>query len=260
MQGSRLSAAIVLVLLLLLYVNSRWRGHGAPVQHRAPAATAEQPRVIRQLSVARRIAEARNSSSAESSSASTGSRSSSSSDQQRRGADDNPHAFAQPDCNPTPHAGFNGGSLSWGMSFKVASAEECCNACKAHAKTCVPGAGGKEFLRRTFEGKETIERCAATMNSNEHGTAKAQPCNIFTFCPTPVSKGGLCWSNDVWNHTYGECWLKNQPNPGRPEAGAYGAYPDGYRKKHRTAPEKVQWMSGSLTAGPITVDGPHWHW
>ena len=41
------------------------------------------------------------------------------------------------------------------------------------------------------------------------------------------------------NHTYGECWLKNQADPSRPEAGAYGAYPAAYRKKHRTAPEKV---------------------
>ena len=55
-------------------------------------------------------------------------------------------------------------------------------------------------------------------------------------------------------------WLKNQPHPERPEAGAYGDYPDGYRKKHRTAPKTVQWMSGSLHNGPITVDGPHFHW
>ena len=104
------------------------------------------------------------------------------------------------------------------------------------------------------------ERCAGEMNSNEAGTHKAQPCNVFVYCPTPLSDGGLCWSNDVWNHTSGECWLKNQPNPARPVAGAYNAYPDGYRKKHRTAPEKVQWMSGSLHQGPISVDGPHWHW
>ena len=58
----------------------------------------------------------------------------------------------------------------------------------------------------------------------------------------------------------GECWLKNQRDPSRPEAGAYGAYPDGYRKKHHTAPPQVQWMSGSLAKTKLTVDGPKWHW
>ena len=36
----------------------------------------------------------------------------------------NPAAYADSSCNPTPHAGFNGGSLNWGMSYKVASAQE----------------------------------------------------------------------------------------------------------------------------------------
>ena len=164
---------------------------------------------------------------------------------------------ADPSCHPTQHAGFNGGSLNWGMSFKVYTAQECCDACKAHARTCVPGSGGTVYFRRiTWEGKAVDERCAGSMNSNEHGSAKAQPCNVFTYCPTPLAAGGLCWSNDVWNHTYGECWLKHQPRPERPEAGAYGAYPDGYRRKHRTAPELVQWMSGLATTPTITVDGP----
>ena len=55
-------------------------------------------------------------------------------------------------------------------------------------------------------------------------------------------------------------WLKNQPHPERPEAGAYGDYPDGYRKKHRTTPPLVQWMSGSLATKALVVDGPKWHW
>ena len=91
-------------------------------------------------------------------------------------------------------------------------------------------------------------------------THKAQPCNVFVFCPTPEAEGALCWSNDVWNHSYGECWLKNQRDPSRPWAGAYMGYPDGYRKKHKTTPELVQWMSGSLTSATIKIDGPHWHW
>ena len=71
---------------------------------------------------------------------------------------------------------------------------------------------GKVYMTRTWEGKQIEERCPATMTSNEAGTHKAQPCNVFVFCPTKPSDGGLCWSNDVHNHTYGECWLEI-PNP-----------------------------------------------
>ena len=76
----------------------------------------------------------------------------------------------------------------------------------------------------------------------------------------PESQGGLCWSNDVWNHTYGECWLKHQKDASRPYAGAFGPYPEQYRTKHKTTPPKVQWMSGVLSDKPPVVDGPHWHW
>ena len=207
------------------------------------------------------------------------------------------------------------------MNFKVASAKECCEACKAHARTCGSAdSKGKVYYTRRWEGKTTEERCPATMSSNELGTHPAERCNVFVYCPTPIAEGGLCWSNDVWNHTYGEvsvheanarrptvrpcarlfpspspcfqstttpiassssseadrrrraltpmslarlrsqCWLKNQANPARPWAGAYGGYPAGYRKKHRTTPPLVQWMSGSLTDQPVRIDGPHWHW
>ena len=198
---------------------------------------------------------------------------------------------------------------------------KCCEACKAHARTCGSAdSKGKVYYTRMWEGKTTEERCPATMSSNELGTHPAERCNVFVYCPTPIAEGGLCWSNDVWNHTYGEvsvheanarrptvrpcarlfpspspcfqstttpiassssseadrrrraltpmslarlrsqCWLKNQANPARPWAGAYGGYPAGYRKKHRTTPPLVQWMSGSLTDQPVRIDGPHWHW
>ena len=190
-------------------------------------------------------------------------------------------------CNPRAHAGYGGGSLGWGMSFKVETAQECCDACRAHAQTCVSAdAKGKVYYRRKWQGTVVDERCASVMSSNELGTHAAQPCNVFVFCPTPLAEGSLCWSNDVWNHSYGEleaplltdaravrpdprprpclkpgeCWLKNQQHPDRPWAGAYLDYPAGYRKKHRTAPALVQWMSGSLTSNSVQIDGPHWHW
>ena len=33
----------------------------------------------------------------------------------------------------------------------------------------------------------------------------ARACNSWVFCPLPE-----CWSPDIWNHTFGECWLKTQ--------------------------------------------------
>lgn len=79
----------------------------------------------------------------------------------------NPLAKADPSCNPTLHAGFSGGSLNWGMSFKVATAAECCAACKAHAEVCTgQGNAGKVYWQRTWQGKTTEERCQGTMSSN----------------------------------------------------------------------------------------------
>ena len=147
------------------------------------------------------------------------------------------------------------------MSFKVESAAACCEACRAHARTCGPKAEGVVFTRRTFKGSTTEEKCSKSMGSNEGDKAQLGKCNTWVFCPTPEAEGGLCWSNDVWNHTYGECWLKHQPKPERPYAGAYLDYPVRYRQKHHTAPPMVQWMSGVLVErGPVVIDGPHWHW
>ena len=167
---------------------------------------------------------------------------------------------ADPSCHPTLHAGFGGGAFTWGMTFKVESAAACCAACKAHAATCGPGIEGKVYTTRSFKGARTDEKCSKSMGSNEGDQAQLGKCNTWVFCPTPEADGGLCWSNDVWNHTYGECWLKHQLNPARPYAGAYNAYPEQYRKKHRTTPPMVQWMSGVLSEVAPVVDGPHWHW
>eukprot|EP00965_Chrysotila_dentata_P033710 1121700-Pleurochrysis_carterae.AAC.2 len=56
--------------------------------------------------------------------------------QSSRSINGNPLAYADSRCHPTPHAGFNGGSLGWGMSFKVSTAQECCDACRQ--PFCVP--------------------------------------------------------------------------------------------------------------------------
>ncbi|KOO53693.1 hypothetical protein Ctob_016395 [Chrysochromulina tobinii] len=127
--------------------------------------------------------------------------------------------LANASCNAKLHAGYGGGAFTWGMTFKVSSAQECCDACTAHARTCVDQISvGQPYYERRWQGNTTVERCPSHMSSNEEGTHKAAPCNIWVFCPTLLEDGGLCWSNDVWNHSYGECWLKNQPKPERPWA------------------------------------------
>ena len=155
------------------------------------------------------------------------------------------------------------------------TAQLCCDACRAQAQKCAdPAMAGQVYLTRSWAGGRFDERCASTMTSNEEGTRAAQPCNVYVFCPNRArpsdagtdtsgsrnTHGGLCWSNDVWNHSYGECWLKHQADPSRPEASAFGTYPDGYRSKHPSAPERVQWMSGALSQTPLKVDGAKWNW
>ena len=154
-------------------------------------------------------------------------------------------------CNPTPHAGFSGGAFTWGLTFKVMSAADCCSACQAHRRVCRPGTEGQIFHVRFWQGSTVPARCLPMQGSRTMDTT----CNAWVFCPE-----NRCWSSDKWNHTYGECWLKWQKNPLRPHAGARGAYPEKFRARHVTAPPLVSWISGALTEGQpiVDVDGPHW--
>ena len=69
---------------------------------------------------------------------------------------------------------LDGPAVSWGLTFKLANASACCQACKEH----VPKGGDPG------------------------------PCNSWVYCPLRADEE--CWSPDVWNHTGGECWLKVQ--------------------------------------------------
>jgi hypothetical protein len=62
-------------------------------------------------------------------------------------------------CNAKLHLDFDGPAVSWGMSFKLDSAAECCKACM------------------------------------EHRMKPGQPadCNSWVWCPEAV-----CWSPDIW--------------------------------------------------------------
>lgn len=109
-------------------------------------------------------------------------------------------------CNPIPHAGFSGDpTFTWGLVFKTESEQDCCGACQAHRRMCGPGGAGKVYVTRQFRGNAVAARCG----TNEH------TCNTWVFCPVREETGGRCWSNDKWNHTFGE-WhviLRLDPTP-----------------------------------------------
>jgi hypothetical protein len=68
------------------------------------------------------------------------------------------------------------------------------------------------------------------------------------WCPEAV-----CWSPDIHNHTFGECWaklrvdregrwLENEP----PVVNHQGRFSDDFRLIHRTAPLFVPWTAGFI--------------
>ena len=156
-------------------------------------------------------------------------------------------------CHVEAHAGYDGASFTWGMSFRVVDAAECCAACRAHARVCGVGAGDGDvkhvpFWRASRERGET--ECGAQLDP-KRGIA----CNVWVFCPEET-----CWANDIHNHTRGECWLKHQEDPTRPYSPSRGRYPEAFRRQHPTAPDVVQWTSGVLVPpGTTVVPGePSW--
>mmetsp|Transcript_10805 Transcript_10805/g.35825 ORF Transcript_10805/g.35825 Transcript_10805/m.35825 type:complete len:177 (-) Transcript_10805:118-648(-) len=112
--------------------------------------------------------------------------------------------------------GDDGLVLSWGRTHKTQTAAECCDRCLAQA--------ARKHVKEKPE----------------------QACNVWVWCPHPTR----CWANDIWNHSFGECWLKRQRDPLRsPKYNARGRYPAGQRRVHTTMPPAVQWVSGVIGRG-----------
>ena len=76
---------------------------------------------------------------------------------------------------------------------------------------------------------------------------KNAKCNTWVWCGEP-----FCFAPDVWNHTFGECWLKANPDPTMPKVNMRGRYTPFYRSRHKNkdvaynAPLFVQWTSGVI--------------
>ena len=89
---------------------------------------------------------------------------------------------------------------------------------------------------------ETLEQCAESCASfSPLPNAPRLPCNTFTFCPSP-----RCWSQDIHNHTFGECWLLFSPTPSHPIVNKHGSLKP-IQSQHPTAPDRVEWSAGFLT-------------
>ena len=47
-----------------------------------------------------------------------------------------PPVKTDPTCGEHPHSGRDGSLLTWGLTFRTSSAQECCDKCKTHSKKC----------------------------------------------------------------------------------------------------------------------------
>ena len=113
-------------------------------------------------------------------------------------------------CGAEANLDLDGFAVSWGLDFHTDTAAACCEACKRHTKT--EGQPGR--------------------------------CNSWVWCPEKLT--GKCWSPDIWDHRYQECWLKVQEDPAKPKVNHRGDFPAAFRLEHKTAPQKTPWVAGVL--------------
>ncbi|KAL4424893.1 hypothetical protein ABPG77_002116 [Micractinium sp. CCAP 211/92] len=78
------------------------------------------------------------------------------------------------DCHMEEHADYDGPALRWGLSHKLASAAQCCQACKELSKAQADGSR----------------------------------CNVWVYCPSPT---GECWSPDICEPWGAVCWAARAP-------------------------------------------------
>ena len=140
-------------------------------------------------------------------------------------------------CGEEPHGDPGGEAVAWGITHRATSAADCCEKCTAHAQ----------------------------LNPKK-------PCNSWSFCYLPV-----CWGLDnAHNHTFGECWLKHEPDIASPIA-AGPTLPRAMREAPRRQwpwavseklwaglpPERLQWQSGIVAPRDANVWTnvrlPGWH-
>jgi hypothetical protein len=119
------------------------------------------------------------------------------------------------------HMDFDGYALRWGDKHRTSSAAECAAKCAAWRP-----------VAPTFFA-----------------------CNIFVYCGKPK-----CFAPAALppGDMTGQCWLKRQEEPTRPQYNMRGRYSDAYRKSHPTAPERVDWTAGVIVrkGANVSTDNP----
>lgn len=132
-----------------------------------------------------------------------------------------------PECHAELHTDYGGAAVRWGLTHHKESAYDCCMACLDHARRAKPG---------------------------------QRKCNIWVYCPSETG----CFSPDVYNHKYRECWLKYVSllmksnshlavevqlivivlQSETPQSNFKDRYSEAYRDAHPRAPLVVPWVSG----------------
>ena len=80
-------------------------------------------------------------------------------------------------------------------------------------------------------------------------------CNIFVYCPLEK-----CYAPAALppGSMTGQCWLKHQPDPNKPQVNMKGNYSEAYLKRHAGAPPSVQWQAGVVVRKGTNVDTTVW--
>ncbi|KAL9673297.1 hypothetical protein QQ045_029553 [Rhodiola kirilowii] len=110
------------------------------------------------------------------------------------------------ECRTEIHTDYGGMAVRWGLTHHKDSAADCCQACLDQAKNAKPD---------------------------------AMKCNIWVYCPSETG----CFSPDIYEHKYQECWLKFAETP---KVTFKDQYSESYRASHPTAPLMVPWVSGVI--------------
>jgi hypothetical protein len=129
------------------------------------------------------------------------------------------------ECHMRPNTDYDGFAVKWGSANLQDSWEACCKSCQEY----VPEGDG-------------------------------YPCNVWVYCP---EEGG-CFAPAAGDFVHKQCWLKWQEEPENPHVNMRGEYSDEYRATHPTAPERVQWIAGSVVPHGTEVSNGTWssrsHW
>lgn len=78
---------------------------------------------------------------------------------------------------------------------------------------------------------------------------------MFVFCPLEK-----CYAPAALppGSMTGQCWLKHQDDPNRPQVNMKGDYTEAYVTRHAGAPAAVQWQAGVVVRNGTAVDTSNW--